>query len=77
MAYKKNKIASRPSSVIEKNRYTSFSLASPNAKNISYQVETKNGKIVNRYIPNTKANRDQINKLKGKPDHYGSRKIWW
>ncbi|MBP3402264.1 MAG: hypothetical protein J6K85_04295 [Clostridia bacterium] len=80
MAFKKSNtrsIVSRPSSVIEKNRYTTFSLASPKAKSISYQAENKNGKVVSRYIPNTKANRDLINKLKGKPDNYGSRKIWW
>ena len=79
MAYKKtsNSSGRSPSSVVVKKSFFTFSLGSPNAKNISYQDGFKNGKPVYKYIPNTKENRDALNKLKGKPDVYGKRKIWW
>ena len=67
----------KPSSVIAKNRRTTFSIGNKNAKSISYWAGDKNGKPVYKYIPNTKANRDEITRLKGKPDAYGKRLIWW
>ena len=78
MAYKNNqkKVAQKPSSVIRKNSDRIFSVV-PGAKNISYEGGWKNGNMIYKYIPNTKANRDEINKLKGKPERHGKRLIWW
>ena len=79
MAFKTKKTNSKkPSSVISKNRTTIFSIGSSDAKSISYwDGIDKNGKNIYKYIPNTKANRDEINRLKGKPERHGKRLIWW
>lgn len=65
---KKNK----PSSLITKDKLYAFK---PKSKNITVTTIGKNG-YINRYIPNTVANRNEIVSLKGKPDVYGGRYIW-
>lgn len=78
MAYKTTtkKKVEKPSSIISKNKSLIFSVV-PGSKNISYEGGYKNGKLYYKYLPNTKANRDEINRVKGKPERHGKRLIWW
>ena len=71
---KKTRVSSKPSSLI--NKLHTYSILS-GAKYISYDKDIKNGKPVYGYFPNTKVNRDDLNRIKGKPDRYGKRLIWW
>ena len=68
----------KTSKVFKKNN--SFSLLDGN-KWISWTDGSKTNKDgsakTNGYIPNTKANRDRITALVGKPERYGKRLIWW
>ena len=79
MCKKKKKVskADRPSPVISQNRHLTFSVVT-GAKKISYENGyDKNGKQRYKYIPNTKVNRDEIDRLKGKAEKRGHRLIWW
>lgn len=55
-------------SVVEGNKWISWTDGTKQNKNGSAKP--------NGYIPNTKANRDKITALYGKPDRYGKRLIW-
>ena len=69
--------SNKPSSAIAKNKNRIFSVV-PGAKNISYEGGFhKNGKPRYYYIPNTKANREEITRVKGKAERHGKRLIWW
>ena len=72
----KKRTTTTPSSIIGRNRDRIFSVV-PGAKSISYEGGYKNGKMVYKYIPNTQANRNEINRIKGKPERHGKRLIWW
>lgn len=66
-----------PSPLIRENKRRFFSVLA-GSKTISIEDGfDKKGNPKFKYIPNTKVNRDEIDRIKGKPDVYGKRKIWW
>lgn len=54
-----------------------FYAMKPNAKNITVSTFGKNGKMVNKYIKNTKVNREKIIALKGQPNEFYNGRYMW